>query len=388
MMEGLLNDHSDLAAFSSVTYKSILDQIQDGVFIVDTGMRIVYWNRGAEQILGFARAEMVDQLCEETENLCRDAEDTSPPCFDGRCPLKRALDGKFSGRYPHPIFMRARSGTEVPVSITVCPLNDGSGKAIGAICVFRDVREEYRQLLLAGEIQKRMVTTERFESGGLVVEPLFKPLEMTGGDYIEAFITDTGLLVACMADVTGHGISAALFAMIFKTLFHASLKESYSPGKMLELINRGFCQTSTVEGYYLTASVIVFDPERRSGFFASASHPPTLVFSRNGGAEYGLKETLEAHSFMIGIVEGARYGDVPFLLEEGDFLLMATDGLYESEDARGHRLGTEGVTAYFEETGAEAPLSRLYDMARSRNPYREMRDDISMLRLTVTARET
>jgi sigma-B regulation protein RsbU (phosphoserine phosphatase) len=157
---------------------------------------------------------------------------------------------------------------------------------------------------------------------------------------------------------------------------------------MLELINRGFCQTSTVEGYYLTATVIVFDPERRSGYFASASHPPTLVFSRNGGTGYALRETLEAHSFMIGIVEGARYGDVPFSLDEGDFLLMATDGLYESEDARGHRLGTDGVTAYFEETGAETPLEKLYDVARSRNPYREMRDDISMLRLTVGPRGT
>ena len=119
--------------FSSITYKSILDQIKDGVFIVDTDMRIVYWNTGAESILRFTRDEMVDQLCADTENLCREPDDATPPCFDGRCPLKRALDGRFVGRYPHLIFMRARNGKDIPVSVTVCPLHNEAGVVLGAI---------------------------------------------------------------------------------------------------------------------------------------------------------------------------------------------------------------------------------------------------------------
>jgi phosphoserine phosphatase RsbU/P len=380
------SDLNDPLLFSSITYQSILNQIQDGVFIVDNDMRIVYWNKGAEAILHFTKNEMVDQLCQDTENLCREADDQTAPCFDGRCPLKRALDGRFIGRYPHLIFMRARNGTDIPVSITVCPLHDDKGAVLGGICVFRDMREEYQQLLLAGEIQKHMVTTETFTEHGITVEPLFKPLEMTGGDYIESFFTESGLLIACMADVTGHGISAALFAMIFKTLFHSSLKESYSPGHMLELINQGFCQTSTVEGYYLTATVIVFDPERRKGYFASASHPPTIVFGSDGST-CKVRQMLEAHSYMIGIVEGAKYKDIEFALSPGDFLLMATDGLYESEDETGHRLGVDGVTEYFEKFGPNPSLEDLYELARRRNPFREMQDDISMLKLSMLNRK-
>lgn len=369
--------------FSSVTYKNILDQIQDGVFIVDNDYRIIYWNKGAEAILHFSSAEMLDQLCHDSANLCREGDDPTPLCFDGRCPLKRAIDGRFVGRYPHLVFMRAKNGKNIPVSVTVCPLQNAADEVIGGICVFRDMREEYQQLLLAGEIQKSMVTTERFSRGDLTVEPLFKPLEMTGGDYIESFVNESGLLIACMADVTGHGVSAALFAMIFKALFHASVKESYSPGKMLELINQGFCQTSTVEGYYLTASIIVYDTEMHKGYFASASHPPVLHFSSADGKTTALKGVLEAHSFMIGIVEGAKYKDIEFRMEPGDFILMATDGLFESEDGQGHRIGVEGVTSWIEQNGPAFTLEGLYEVARRRNPFREMSDDISMLKLGV-----
>ena len=133
-----------------------------------------------------------------------------------------------------------------------------------------------------------MVTTKGFRHEGLRVDTLFQPLEVTGGDYIEAFVTDTGLLAASGADATGHGISAALFAMIYKTLFHGSIKNTLSPAEMLESINRDFCRTSTVEGYYLTSSIVVMDPASRRGYFASAGHPMALIFrSRSGRAGSG-----------------------------------------------------------------------------------------------------
>ena len=274
--------------------------------------------------------------------------------------------------------MRASDGREVPLSLSVSPLRDADGRTLGGICQFRDMTEEYGQLKLAGEIQKHMVTTQGFQRGGLRIDTLYRPLEVTGGDYVEAFVTDTGLLAASGADATGHGISAALFAMIYKTLFHGSIKETYSPAAMLETINSDFCRTAMVEGYYLTASIVVLDPNSRTGFFASAGHPMALVFRSRSGVL--VPEPIRERSFMIGMVEGAKYQETQIRLSPGDLLLLASDGIYEAENDEGEAFGVEGVVSFFADGGRN--LEDLYAVIKARNPLGELADDISAILIT------
>jgi hypothetical protein len=359
----------------SVSYFDVLEQMQDGIFIVDRDYTVRYWNPSATAILGYSAQDTCGWSCKTLGPLCKRDSSGIRLCGEGLCPIALAVSGGFAGRYPHFVFMRASDGREVPLSLTVCPLKGEGGKVIGGIGVFRDMSEEYAQLKLAGEIQKHMVTTRAFTHGGLRVDTLFHPLEVTGGDYVEAFITDTGLLLASGADATGHGVSAALFAMIYKTLFHAGLKETYSPAAMLEQINRDFLRTSTVEGYYLTASVVAMDPISRAGFFASAGHPMAMIFRRRQGAL--VPEPIRERSFMIGMVDGAKYEETAVHLDPGDFLFIASDGIYEAEDGNGEAFGIEGVAAFFADGGRN--LEDLYELIRSRHPFGDLADDVSAL---------
>ncbi|OHE66241.1 MAG: hypothetical protein A2Z99_01380 [Treponema sp. GWB1_62_6] len=359
----------------SVSYYDVLEQMKDGIFIVDREYSIRYWNPAATAILGYPARDVCGWSCRTLGPLCKRDSSGSPLCGEGICPLALSVSGGFAGRYPHYVFMRASDGRELPLSVTVSPLRGDAGEVIGGIGVFRDMSEEYGQLKLAGEIQKHMVTTEGFSHKGLRIETLFHPLEVTGGDYVEAFVTDTGLLVATSADATGHGVSAALFAMIYKTLFHGSLKATYSPAAMMEATNRDFCRTSTVEGYYLTASVVIFDPSTRTGYFASAGHPMAIIFRRRQGVL--VPEPIRERSFMIGMVEGAKYQETPIKLESGDLLFLASDGVYEAENESGEAFGIEGVAAYFADGGRD--LEELYAMLRSRNPYGDLADDVSAI---------
>ena len=359
----------------SVSYFDILEQIQDGLFIVDREYAIRYWNPAAGSILGYPAREVCGWSCKTLGPLCKRDANGAPLCGEGVCPLAFSISGGFSGRYPHYVFMRAADGREVPLSISVCPLRDGNGRTIGGICQFRDMTEEYGQLRLAGEIQKHMVTTKGFQREGLRVDTLFHPLEVTGGDYIEAFVTDTGLLAVSSADATGHGVSAALFAMIYKTLFHSSIKETYAPSMMLESINHDFCRTSTVEGYYLTASIVVMDPSSRTGYFASAGHPMALVFRSRSGVL--VPEPIRERSFMIGMVEGAKYEQTHIRLGIGDMLLLASDGIYEAENVEGEPFGVEGVAAFFANGGRK--MEDLYAAIKARNPLGELSDDVSAI---------
>lgn len=357
------------------SYHDVLEQMQDGIFILDKDFVIRYWNPAAQSILGYPSDEVCGWSCATLGPLCKRDSAGAPLCGDGLCPLALAVSGGFTGRYPHYVFMRASDGREVPIALSVSPLKNAEGAIIGGIGVFSDKSEEFSQLRLVGEIQKHMVTMEPFVFHGLSVHTLFHPLEVTGGDYVEAFGTDEGLLIASNADATGHGMSAALFAMIYKTLFHGSIKNSYSPAEILESINNDFIHTTTVEGYYLTASVLVLDAESRSGFFASAGHPMAFIFRRRQGVL--VPEPIRERSFMIGLVEGAKYEQIPIALDPGDILFLASDGIYEAEDQNGEAFGIEGVAAFFADGGRN--LEDLYLLLRSRHPYQDLADDVSAL---------
>lgn len=359
----------------STSYLDVLEQMQDGIMVVDTDFRIQFWNPAATRILGYEFQDVYGKSCESLGPLCK--RDTSGRllCGGGLCPLKLCIAGGFSGAYPTYIFIRSKEGRDVPLSMSINALKEKTGTIRGAVAVFRDMSEEYGQLRLAGEIQKNMVTTKPFSHKKLRISTLFHSLEVTGGDFVEAFLNDSGTLIASSADATGHGVSAALFAMIYKTLFHSSLKADRSAAQILEYINDGFLRTSTVEGYYLTASVLVMDPESASGVYASAGHPMALVFRKRH--DVMVPEPIRERSFMIGMVESVKYPEIKIHLSPGDILFIASDGLYEAEDQQGNPFGIEGVAAFFADGGRD--LEELYAILKSRISIGDLEDDISAL---------
>lgn len=160
---------------------AFLDQIPEGLFMTDTERRIVFWNRTAEELAGFSREELLGRYCYEAEALN---------------------------------------------SLIVGPLHDPQGGVIGSLALFRAVREEYRQRKLALEIQKRAITRGELAHEGVRIDTLYSPVEEIGGDFLEAFFLNNDSLVATIADATGHGMSASLFTMVYKTLASDGLFES------------------------------------------------------------------------------------------------------------------------------------------------------------------
>ena len=141
-----------------ISYHKILDQIKDGIFITDTERKIVYWNQGAEELTGFTTSDVVGEYCYDFKGLCNTDQKGLYLCELGMCPLERALLTNTSGVYPHIVFIEKKDGTELPASISVGPIHDKNNDIVGGICVFRNMCDEYRQMKLAGEIQKTGIT--------------------------------------------------------------------------------------------------------------------------------------------------------------------------------------------------------------------------------------
>jgi phosphoserine phosphatase RsbU/P len=366
------------SVLSRIPFPGFLDQVQDGLFIIDRERTIIFWNHAAEELTGFAAGSMVGMTCHDADLLGHRTVHGERLCKDGTCPLQHSMVRGGGGTLPQLVLMNTASGRPLPISLSVGPLEGPEGEVIGAIALFRSRREEYQQRTLAVEIQKRMITQKGFCRNGVRVETLYTAVDEIGGDFLEAFFLDEQTLIGTVADATGHGISASLFTMVYKTLLHSSFSGHRGPAEVLGNVNRGFMETAGVDGFYIGACLVSYNPAARTGIYASAGHPRGLIFRREGGG-YALREKLALSSLMIGVDEAARFPEVPFGLAPEEFLLITSDGILEAPCRGGKQFGVEGVQEFFAGYQGETPLDDLLAEVRSRSTFQPLGDDVSAL---------
>ncbi|MBZ5555111.1 MAG: GGDEF domain-containing protein [Acidobacteriia bacterium] len=115
-------------------FKDLMDNLYDGVYFVDSGRKITYWNRGAERITGYSKAEVVGGRC--ADNMLRHVDDAGNLLCLAGCPLAKTIqDGEVREAE---IYLHHKMGHRIPVQVRVTPLRDEDGKIVGAIEVFSE----------------------------------------------------------------------------------------------------------------------------------------------------------------------------------------------------------------------------------------------------------
>jgi len=132
----------------SIPGDKLLDSLFDGVYFVDTELRITYWNASAERISGYSRAEITGHRC--ADNLLRHIDAMGCELCVAGCPLVATIqDGKTREAS---VFLHHKLGHRVPVSVRTAPVRDEQGEIIGAVEIFNDnsnslqILQEYEQL--------------------------------------------------------------------------------------------------------------------------------------------------------------------------------------------------------------------------------------------------
>ncbi len=366
---------------SGITVPDFLDQVGDGILIADAERRVTFWNKAAETLTGFPRRDLVGRQSLDPDVLsCRTLLGRDAGGSE-RSNLLTLLMERPSA-IPPIVLIDGKNGKGIPVSVTTGPVVDRGGNAAGSFAVIHDMRDEYRQRKLALEIQKRAITHGGFSRGGVRVETLYHPVEEIGGDFLEAFFLDDGALIATVADATGHGMSASLFALVYKTLLHSALSQCRTPGAILSEVNKGFLRLSGIEGYYMSACVVRLDPRTGAGSYAAAGHPEALIFSGDGEG-VSLRRKLHIVSFMLGIEEDTAFEEISFTLERGELLLLASDGLFESECYNGKAFGVPGVERFFHARQGAHALEDLLQAVQKESRYPRLPDDVSMLEISL-----
>jgi diguanylate cyclase (GGDEF)-like protein/PAS domain S-box-containing protein len=118
-------------------HRTVVDNLYDGVYYVDRGRRITYWNRGAERLSGYTAGDVVGSRC--YANILNHVDAAGTVLCQGLCPLAATMrDGTMREK---DVFLRHRAGHRVPVRVRTAPIRDSRGVIVGGVEVFNDSSE-------------------------------------------------------------------------------------------------------------------------------------------------------------------------------------------------------------------------------------------------------
>ncbi|MBN2080039.1 MAG: SpoIIE family protein phosphatase [Spirochaetes bacterium] len=181
----------------------------------------------------------------------------------------------------------------------------------------------------------------------LKVDFRFLPLEAIGGDYFSFNALQDGGLGVCIGDVAGHGVSAALFLALLRSMIERlSTSRGASPGEMIAGLSREVREAGTV--VFLTALYGCFDFSGESAFrFSKAGHPPPVYYPRGTGEPVALWTS----GMPLGLVKDAAFEESRITLKPGERVYLYTDGIIEARRRAGEMLDVEGLLAIVGSTG-------------------------------------
>jgi phosphoserine phosphatase RsbU/P len=200
--------------------------------------------------------------------------------------------------------------------------------------VLREAREQLAQQLLsinreletARQIQLSILPSETPKIKGLDIAARFFPMSSVAGDFYDFIIVDEQHVGILIADVTGHGLPAALIASMLQVSLAAQSAHASEPGRVLAGLNRALCGKFT--RHFVTAAYLFVDMEKNSMSYGAAGHPPLLLWRESTGSASEICE----NGMLLGNLPDEIYSAVQVAVEPGDRAVLYTDGILESTD--------------------------------------------------------
>jgi serine phosphatase RsbU (regulator of sigma subunit) len=193
-----------------------------------------------------------------------------------------------------------------------------------------------RDLRLAEQIQKRFIPQEVPEVDGFEFFAHYQAAYEVGGDFYDFIDLPGGRLAVALGDVAGKGVSAALMMAKFSGDARYCILTEDAPGPAADRLN-SLLMEAGIEEKFITLCLGVIDPGSRQFTFCSAGHPPILVRRKDGRVEpYGD----EISNFPLGILDGSHYPQATVDLQDGDVVLIYSDGATDGRNGRGELYDT------------------------------------------------
>jgi phosphoserine phosphatase RsbU/P len=229
-----------------------------------------------------------------------------------------------------------------------------------------------QELEVARRIQRSILPAAFRASEHFSVAARFVPMTSVAGDFYDFLYTGNGAVGILIADVSGHGVPAALIASMMKVAITSQRHLAPDPERLLAGVNAALC--GNAQNQFVTAAYVYLD----SGFgrfsYAAAGHPPMLLL-RDGQVL-----PIEENGLVLALLPSATYASTQQPLLGGDRLLLYTDGIIEAANSGGEEFGHERVVHLLQtsakltpEEAADLILSTVSGWSSSQN------DDLTVL---------
>lgn len=236
------------------------------------------------------------------------------------------------------------------------------------------------ELELAARLQIGLLPLVPGEASSIRYTHRYLPAEGIGGDIYAITPTADGGVAVMIADVSGHGVTAALISAMVKTSFESHVRVGGAPLDWAQGMN-GDLARNTLAEQFATAFIGYIPPGGETIDYVVAGHVPPFRIPQGSTGGLHRPELLHGKGFMLGIGE-----DMPFMAQKapfqaGDRIILFTDGLVEVEREDRHLLGEDGLMRYCAELprDADAAAGYLVSKAEEFNKPVPFGDDVTLV---------
>lgn len=301
---------------------AIVDNTQDAVYSKTLDGIVLTWNPAAERLYGYSGEEMIGGTLDRL----------LPPGHpnDLETIRQRLKRGERISQYE--TCRLTKDGRIIDVELSISLIRDTDGNVAGASTIARDITEHkrlieerdrlYRELQdevsRAAEIQAHLLPTTVPFMGGFEFAATCQPAREMGGDFFDWAETGSGIRLS-LGDVTGKGMAAALLMATTRAALRGAANEPVD--EAITTVNRALMADLAHSDAFVTMFHAELQPDGRLTF-TDAGHGMALIIRRDGDVE-----PLFHRELPIGIMDNTRYTSTNTRLDEGDTLVVYSDGL-------------------------------------------------------------
>jgi serine phosphatase RsbU (regulator of sigma subunit) len=192
-----------------------------------------------------------------------------------------------------------------------------------------------QELAMAQQTQESLLPGSIPYFQNFEIRALSKPTRYVGGDFYDFMPLESGNWMGVLADVSGKGMPAALLSSMVLGAFNLEFQAGRPAHEVMDRINRLLCEKS-LPAQFVTLFLFLMNAEGDGGFI-SAAHNPTYVYR----SATGHIEDLVSDAYFLGMFSFATWQSRPFHLDDGDIMVVYSDGLTDAETSLQEHFGEE-----------------------------------------------
>ena len=243
-----------------------------------------------------------------------------------------------------------------------------------------------RELAMARQVQESLLPDRTLKKPGVSVAVTYLPALEVGGDAYQFIQLGDGRIAALIADLTGHGIQAALSTVLVTSTFTSHAGKNTTAQGILKEMNAAL-RSGLPSGTYAAALVMIYEPGTGKCEILNAGIPDPLLKRKDSS----FVDVVSCRGPLLGVLEDeeyARFEHQTIELAPEDVLLLFTDGLAEVRDRSGKFFGSTRLRDLLLESNGEPPEKlpdRLLSEARDFSGPLHAWDDVTVLSLVRTS---